>query len=204
MCTSPPIRSPDVLWMGMEMIQDGPDLMRRSGTNQQLGGHTCNILKNPIGSSSQTPKLQYLCCVWFSLPLGHIRSGATSQNTVANMFGVLVPSPSRAEQPYTIGSFAQTKICQYHIAIFNILRRIVSWLVFSWGTGRKQCETMSLHPRICEPNSPACLSRARSAIRGDHVPPINPHHYIALTSSVMTESRFTHTCKVGQLKRRTL
>ena len=34
-------------------------------------------------------------------------------------------------------------------------------MVLSWGTGRKQCETMSLHSRICEPKSSACLSPAR-------------------------------------------
>lgn len=38
----------------------------------------------------------------------------------------------------------------------------LKWVMLSWGTDGKQCETMSLHCRISGPKSSACLNPSRS------------------------------------------
>ena len=131
MCTSPPIGSPDVLWMWMEMIQDGPDLMRRSGTNQQLGGHPCHILKQkPLAVQVKPENYNIFVvfdfhCLWATYEVGlHLK---TRWPTCLESWCLRHQEQNSLSCPrYTIGSFAQTKICQYHIAIFKKLQRIVS------------------------------------------------------------------------------
>ena len=101
MCTSPPIGSPDVLWMGMEMIQDGPDLMRRSGTNQQLGGHPCNILKKKRWQFKSNPKTAIsLLCLFFIAFGPHTKWGYISKHG--------------GQHVWSLGAFAKNSGTAYH------------------------------------------------------------------------------------------
>ena len=131
-CTSPPIGSPDFLWMEMEIVQDGSDLTRR------------------CGSSSHTPKLQHRC-----VRLGpHTTWGCISKTQWRtcsdNMFGVLVSLPSRAKQ-LIMPEVHHVKLCpnqDMSIWYCEIEYIIVSWWFFlegRAGSSAKQC--------LCTPGS---------------------------------------------------